>query len=153
MSVTDNKAAIRRWIEEGWNAGNLDVVSELYTPDFSAASMEEGIPDLQGPDSVKAMVRRLRTAFPDVHFRIDHLVAEGDTVVGAFTIAGTHLGELHGIPATKKRVQFAAIDIWRFRDGRIAERQAAVADVFSMLRQIGVGLSVEWGGDEIGGTT
>lgn len=143
MSLTDNKAVIRRWIEEGWNAGNLDIADELYTPEFYAASMEEGVPDLHGPGAVKAMVRRLRAAFPDVHFRIDHLVAEGDMVVGAFMIKGTHLGELHGIPPTGKRVAFAAVDIWRLDRGRIAERQAAVADIFSMLRQIGVGLAAE----------
>jgi steroid delta-isomerase-like uncharacterized protein len=139
--AADNKAVIRRWIEEGWNNGNLDVADDLYTSDFFAASMEEGIPDLRGPDAVKEMVRRLRSAFPDVYFRIDLLVGEGDTVVGAFTIEGTHLGELHGIARSGRRVRFAAIDIWRLEDGRIAERRAAVADVFSMLRQLGVKLT------------
>ena len=77
-TVADNKAVVQRWIEEGWNAGNVDVADELYAPDFHAVSMEEGIPDLQGPEAVKAMVLRIRSAFPDIHFRIDHLVAEGD---------------------------------------------------------------------------
>ena len=86
MSSASNKAIITRWIEEGWNAGNLDVADELYTPGFFAASMEEGVPDLHGPEAAKAMVQRLRSAFPDVHFRIDHLLSEGDIVVGAFTI-------------------------------------------------------------------
>jgi steroid delta-isomerase-like uncharacterized protein len=139
MTSANNKAVVRRWIEEGWNAGNLSVADELYTPDFFAESMEEGIPDLHGPEGAKGMIRRLRSAFPDLHFRIDHLVSEGDLVVGAFTIEGTHLGDLRGIPPTGKRVRFRAIDIWRLEGGRIAERRAAVADVFSMLRQLGVG--------------
>jgi len=138
MVASDNKAVIRRWIEEAWNSGNLDIADELYTKDFTAKSMEQGIPDLRGPDDIKASVRRFRSAFPDVHFAIDHLLAEGDKVVGAFTIEGTHLGELQGIPPTGKRVRLTAIDIWRFEGSKIAERCTAVADVFSMLQQLGV---------------
>ena len=48
------------------------------------------------------------------------------------------MGELQGIPPTGKQVRFSAIDIWRLEGGRIAERQAAVADFFSMLQQLGV---------------
>ena len=153
MSSASNRAIITRWIEEGWNAGNLDIADELYAPDFFAPSMEDGVPDLHGPEGAKAMVQRLRSAFPDVHFRIDHLVSEGDIVVGAFTIEGTHLGNLHGVPPTGKHVRFEAIDIWRLKDGRIAERKAAVADVFSMLRQLGMGLTEEEPTDGVGGAT
>ena len=138
MVAADNKAVIRRWIEEAWNSGNLEIADELYSRDFRAKSMEQGLPDLQGPGDIKASVRRFRSAFPDVHFEIDHLLAEGDKVVGAFTIEGTHLGELQGIPPTGKRVTLTAIDIWRFEDGKITERCTAVADVLSMLQQLGV---------------
>ena len=138
MSTAENKRVIQRWIEEGWNAGNLDVAEELYAEGFFAPSMEAGVPDLHGPGGAKAMVQSLRSAIPDVHFRIDHLIADGDMVVGAFTIEGTHLGELHGIPPTGRRVKFCAIDVWRFEDGKITERPAAVADIFSMLQQLGI---------------
>lgn len=141
MSGTTNKAVIRRWIEEGWNAGNLAVVDELYTSDFFARSMEEGVPDLEGRDAVREMVTRLCSAFPDLHFRIDQLVAEGDMVVGAFTLTGTHRGPLQGIPPTGRRVTFSAVDIWQFKEGRIVKREVGIADVYSMLRQLGLDLA------------
>jgi steroid delta-isomerase-like uncharacterized protein len=133
----ENKAIIRRWIEEGWNRGNLDVADELYAADFFAESMEEGIEDLRGIEDVKEMVRRIRTAFPDIRFSIDYLIAEGDKVVGAFTLEGTQQGDLSSISPKGKRVSFKAIDIWRLQDGKIAERCTAVADHFSLLRQLG----------------
>ncbi len=142
MVTTKNKVVIRRWIEEAWNSGNVEIADELYTQDFTAKSMEEGIPDLQGPGDIKAFVRRFRSAFPDIHFEIDYLLADGDKVVGAFTINGTHLGELQGIPPTGKHVTLKAIDIWRFENGKIAERCIAVADVFAMFQQLEV-LTVE----------
>ena len=138
MVTADNKAIIRRWIEEAWNSGNLEIADELYTQDYTAKSMEQGIPDLRGPGDIKAVVRRFRSAFPDVHFEIDHLLAEGDKVVGAFTIEGTHLGEWQGIAPTGKRVKLTAIDIWRLEGGKIAERCTAVADFLAMLQQLGV---------------
>jgi steroid delta-isomerase-like uncharacterized protein len=137
MSVEENKAIIHRWIEEGWNRGNLDVADELYAADFSAESMEDGIEDLRGIEDVKGMVRRIRTAFPDVHFSIDYLIAEGDKVVGAFTLEGTQQGDLGDLSPTGKRVRFKAIDVWRLQDGKIAERCTAVADHFSLLHQLG----------------
>jgi predicted ester cyclase len=54
------------------------------------------------------MVRRIRTAFPDIHFTIDYIIAEGDMVVGAFTLQGTHQGDLHDLAPTGRRVQFKA---------------------------------------------
>ena len=98
MSTEANKASIRRWIEEGWNGGNLDIADELYAPDFTADAMVEGSEDLDGIVDLKAYVQEIRAAFPDIHFTIEHLVAEGDMVVGAFSIEGTHRGELWGIP-------------------------------------------------------
>lgn len=137
MSIEENKAIVRRWIEEGWNRGNLDVADELYTADFFAESMEEGVEDLRGIEDVKEMVRRIRSAFPDIHFSIDHLIAEGDKVVGAFTLQGTHQGDLSDLAPTGRRVRFKAIDVWRILDGKIAERCTAVADHFSLLQQLG----------------
>ena len=32
MTIETNKALILRWVEEGWNAGDLAVVDALYAP-------------------------------------------------------------------------------------------------------------------------
>ena len=137
MPEQENKEIVLRWIEEGWNRGNLDIADELYAADFFAESMEDGVEDLQGIEDVKEMVRRIRGAFPDLHFSIDYLVAEGDMVVGAFTLQGTHQGDLYDLAPTGRRVRFKAIDVWQIKDGKIIQRCTAVADHFSLLQQLG----------------
>jgi steroid delta-isomerase-like uncharacterized protein len=138
MSTEANKEVVKRWIDEGWNRGRVDVADELFAHEFSAAAMDAVSGDLGCVDDLKAYVLTIRSAFPDVRFTVEHLVAEGDKVVGAFGVEGTHTGALWGIPATGRAVSFKAIDVWRFRDGKIVERCIAAADFLRALQQLGV---------------
>lgn len=137
MSTEKNKAIIRRWIEEAWNKGNADIADEIYAPDFTAADVHDPARILRDPEDIKQSVIETRAAFPDIHFTIDHLIAEGDKVVGAFTIRGTHKGDLEGIPPTGKQVVFSAVDIWRFDGGKIVERCLASVDRLGLMQQLG----------------
>jgi steroid delta-isomerase-like uncharacterized protein len=136
MSVEENKAIIRRWIEEGWNQGKADLADELYSLEFSAQDIDQPDKNLRGPEDIKAYVRQLRNAFPDIHFTIDHLFGEDDKVVGAFTIRGTHQGDFAGIAPTGKKVMFKAVDIWRLKDGKIVERCIARIDRLDLMQQL-----------------
>jgi predicted ester cyclase len=79
----------------------------------------------------------LRTAFPDLHFTIEDLVGEGDTVAGRVTMSGTHLGPFQGIPPTGRSFQQAHMHFVRFRDGKAIEHRA-VRDDLGMMRQLGL---------------
>ena len=79
----------------------------------------------------------LRRAFPDLHFTIEELVAEGDTVAGRVTMSGTHLGPFQGIPPTGRSFQQNHMHFVRFRDGKAIEHRA-VRDDLGMMRQLGV---------------
>lgn len=138
MSSEENKAVIRRWIEEAWNKGNVDIAHEIYAKDFKATDVDDPTRILHGPEAIKQSVIKTRAAFPDIRFTIDHLIAEKDVVAGTFTIRGTHKGDLAGIPPTGKQVVFTAVDIWRFEAGKIIERHLAVFDRLDLLQQLGV---------------
>src|SRR3712207_2730681 len=86
---------------------------------------------------MRALITMLRTAFPDLHFAIEHLVAEGDTVAGRVTLSGTHEGPLMGMPPTGRSVRQASMHFVRFRDGKAIEHWG-VRDDLSMMRQLGV---------------
>ena len=79
------------------------------------------------------------TAFPDLKFTTDFMVAEGDMVSAFTSVQGTHRGEFMGIPPTGKSFTVNNADTCKFTsDGLICEHWG-VFDVAAMMRQLGVG--------------
>jgi steroid delta-isomerase-like uncharacterized protein len=125
---------VRRIFEEGFNRGNLAAADELVAPDM----IEHGnvVKASTGPETVKQVAIFCRNLFPDVHFAIEQMIAEGEKVTAYLTVSGTHQGDLIGIPLTGKRVSSLQIHIMRIADGKMAEHWE-VRDELAMLRQLG----------------
>ena len=119
MSTDANKAAVRRYIEEAENAGNLDVIDELFAPHHRVRTSRWG--NRPTPASIKQHIVHRHAGFPDLHATIDTMLADGALVAVYTTWTGTHLGDYQGIPATGKAVRTAGISIYRFEDGKIVE--------------------------------
>lgn len=135
MSVEQNKSIVHRWVEGGWNGGNLALVDELYTDDYMIH--DPSAPNFPGGQAAfKQFVTTLRTGFPDIHMTIEEIMAEGDKVVWRWSVTGTHQGELMGIPPTGKSIQLSGIVISRFTQGKWAEDYVNW-DTLGMLQQIG----------------
>jgi predicted ester cyclase len=133
MSIEQNKAILRRLVEEFWNQGNLDVADELFTPDAASPSAPMLPP---GPDGVKLIGGMMRAAFPDFHMTITMMAAEGDLVMAYYTEEGTHLGEWLGVKPTGRRVKFNETGIIRIAGGKIAECWF-VTDMLGLMQQLG----------------
>ena len=133
MSTEDNKALVRRGYE-ALNQRNWAAFEELVTPDLVLhnASMT-----IQGFEAYKQFVSMYFTAFPDLRFTIEDMIAEGDTVVARQTARGTHQGELMGIPPTGKQVSTTGINIFRFANGKGVEEWFN-GDDLGLLQQLGV---------------
>lgn len=129
-----NKRLVRHMNDEVWNKGNLDIVDELYSPDFVRHFLPDGS-ELKGIHSLREHVRKHREAFPDWTEDIRHIVAEGDLVMLHFVSTGTNNGTWLGNPPTGRRVQINEMSILRIEDGRIAE-QWLMPDIFSMQQQL-----------------
>src|SRR5262245_36297884 len=131
-----NKALVRRLFEDGFNAGNLEVVDELVTPDV--VTHNPLILDAPtGPDSVRGAIEMLHRAFSDLHVEVLDMIAEGDRVAVFLRISGTNTGDYRRGGATQRRASMRAFFIWRIADGRLAENWG-VADRFDFLQQLGM---------------
>ena len=129
---TENKAVVRRFIEQAFNAGDVAVINELVARDY----VLHVAPEVRGPEGMQHFVTMYRTAFPDYACTVDDQIAEGDKVVTRWTVRGTHQGELMGIPPTGKQVTLPGVVIDRIANGQLVESWLQ-ADALGMLQQLG----------------
>jgi predicted ester cyclase len=138
MSATENKTTIRRLFEEFWDAGNLSVADELLHPEYVFEGKTAG---RQSAEAVKEAYAFWLRVVPDMHFTLDEITAEGDTVVARWTGRGTQQGEwltpIGTVPATGKPMMASGTNSYHFKDGKII-RDVAHVDFLSTLQQLGV---------------
>jgi steroid delta-isomerase-like uncharacterized protein len=134
MSTEENKAIVRRVIDELVNKGNLAVADEVL-----ASSYIYHFPthDIKGTEGFKEFIGMMRKAFPDLHVTIEDLRAEGDTVAARFTMRGTFKGELMGNAPTGRQLTFPEAVFIRFENGKEVEA-TAYANMLSFNEQLGI---------------
>jgi len=138
--LEQNKAVVRR-AYEGFNDGNVDILDEVFAPDYVAHF--PGTEPVEGREAAKQLVGAFMDAFPDLQFTIEDQLAEGDRVATRWSATGTHLGEFrgfppktHGIPPSGNRVHFSATDIYRIVSGQVAEEWNTLEQL-DVMQQIG----------------
>jgi steroid delta-isomerase-like uncharacterized protein len=133
MTIERNKSQVLR-VYELLNAGNIEAVGELVSPDYDEHNPLPG----QGSGREGVLDRfSMITAGLAPQFTIEDVIAEGDRVVVRWTNTGTHVAEFAGIPPTGRTFSITGIDIYRLTDGLLCEHWDVV-DQLSMLGQLGV---------------
>ncbi|TDG06366.1 ester cyclase [Paraburkholderia guartelaensis] len=125
---------VRAFIEEVLNQGQIDAAERFFWED-----MVEQVPfPGQGPgvEGLKDVVRAMRAAFPDMHWRVEEQLTEGDRVLTRFEWTGTHRGAFLGVDATGRSVKVWGMVIDRFQDGRIKETRL-IMDTLGLMIQLG----------------
>lgn len=134
--VSADEIAAQTAFGEAVVAGDLDALDAIVAPDSIDHDPAPG--QGPGPDGHKAMFGELRSAFPDLHVQVEHLMATDDELAFAYVITGTHLGPLTGRPATGRKVSYRGMQISRFDgDGKLVEHWGS-SDELGMLRQLGL---------------
>jgi steroid delta-isomerase-like uncharacterized protein len=134
MSVEKNKTNIRRHVEELWNKGDLAVADKIISPDYV---YHNPLGEFKGPEGFKQMVAMELKSFPDIHFTIDDMVAEGDKVAVRYTFTGTFKGDFAGMAPTGKGFKMTAAFFYRFKDGKQVEA-LPFADNLTFYQQLGI---------------
>jgi steroid delta-isomerase-like uncharacterized protein len=132
MSLEANKKLARRYFEEFLNQGNLCVADELCHANVAYRSP---VVSIDGADRLKRFFLMIRKAFPDLHYVVEDLVAEGDKVVSSFSSRGTCLGGFEGTPLSGRQFSVPGVTILCMHDGRISEVRS-FWDIYTQMQQL-----------------
>ena len=129
--MPENKTIVRNYIERVWNQHDYSAIDENIKMDYIQHSPNVP-PDRDG---VKAFFRMVNSAFSEVQFTVEDMIAEGDKVVWRWTLRGQHTGTFQGLPPTGKDFTFSGISILRLEDGKSAELWAE-QDMMGLMGQL-----------------
>ena len=130
-----NKQLINAFIEDVINQGRMERANDLVKADFVELDPLPG--QEQGREGIKAVIHQMRSAFPDIRWVVDEMVAEGEKVVTRFHWTGTHQADFLGIPATRRSVKVNGVVIDRLDSGMMADSRILM-DTLGMMQQLGV---------------
>ena len=131
----DHVATMRRCYEL-INSGDIDGFGEFLADDFVEHEETPGLAPTK--EGVLQFFRMYRAAFPDLRFEPQDYIASGDKVVTRVRATGTNTGDFMGMPATGKTMDIELVDIVRFGDDGLGHEHWGVADVMTMMQQLGV---------------
>ncbi len=128
-----NKAVARSFFEQVLDQGQLEKYADSHSPNFVAhgrsrdATLEEDI----------AAAREERKAVPNLHVKVDEIMAERDLVFVYWTASGTNTHEGMGFPATGKSFTEPGMTLIRFKAGKMTE-EWSVWSLLSVMQQLGL---------------
>jgi len=138
MDTEGNKRLAREFVERAFNKGDLNAIDEHLAAD--------GVDHQEPPGTdyrahMREVVTRLRTAFPDLHFEIHEMLAEGEIVAFRSTMTGTQRGPLNvgpgrSLPPTNRPISVPHLHMIRMVDGQSRELWHQW-DIPGMMRQLG----------------
>lgn len=135
MAQTNNAELIKKYFEEVWNHGNLDVLDEILDENYINHS--PGAPNpAAGPAGLKPIVAAIRKAFPDLKYIIENIVISENQIAVHSIMTGTHLGDFFGIAPTGKQIRVNQMQIERIKNNKIIEHWR-VTDDLNLMRQLG----------------
>ena len=133
MTLEQNKAIAKRFVQEVFVEADERAADELTAPNFVPHSWPGVEPGVEG---LKQAQRRVSAGLEDARMTIEDVIAEGDKVVVRLTSHGRHAGEFMGMPPSGKTYDISEIHIFRIADGQVIEHWRD-ADMLGMLRQLG----------------
>lgn len=137
--MADNQQFVRD-LFKAWNERDYDSIAAGMAPDGTIVDMGSGR-TLQGPEGAVEFTKTLFEALPDGQFTIDHLAAQGDTVVVEYTCTGTNTGDFvipaGRVPATGRSLTLHLCDVYELKNGRVQAVRCYI-DSGAIMAQLGL---------------
>jgi steroid delta-isomerase-like uncharacterized protein len=128
--LEENKTLVRRFFA-AIEGGDFGVFDEIVALDYDDHLAGQG----RGREALKKYFAGLRAAFPDLRLPITAVVAEDDRVAVLNAVRGTQLGDFGGRPASGRKIDVMAFQLYRIQNGQLAEHWE-VADFATLARQL-----------------
>ncbi len=143
--IEENKTIVNRFYQELWNERNLDVADEIFASHCLTHQLQSGaeiVSAVRNPEAVKHHITEWLTGFPDLHFTVEQILAEGERVMTQSVMQGTHTGIWLGIAPTGKHLSVRLSVIHRIINGKIVEDWVLV-ETLGFFQQLGLVPSTE----------
>ena len=121
------------------SAHDMAAFADLFAEDYvnhqrsaAAPAPPAGKPPRQ---ATLAFFQARLTGIPDLRVSIETSLASGDKAAASFVYEGAHGGVYYGVAPTGRPMRFTSCDIFRVRDGRIAEHWG-MGDIAGVLAQL-----------------
>ena len=125
--LEENKAVVRRVVEDLFNTGDAGIADEVFAADYIDHTASN--PQMRGPESVRQFIESWRDAFPDTRSAVDDIVAV------LWTTHATHRGEFMAVAPTGRQVVVGWFGMFRLSDGKVVESWDTF-NVLEMMRQL-----------------
>ena len=122
-NLEENKQIVRAFINAAFNEHRADKAADFMAPDIKWHGGTLGT--VEGRENFVGLIGAIVGALPDLRNVEQDAIAERDIVSVRALVDGTLKGDLLGITANGKHVQWDAVDVYRIANGKIAEEWAA----------------------------
>jgi predicted ester cyclase len=134
--LEENKSIVCYIMADLFNQGDLSLADKFIAPEFLDHSAPSGMNN-RGPGPLSQIVMTLRMAFPDLHYILEEIVAEGEMVAARVTMSGTHLRPFLDLSPTGRSVRMCEMHFFRIKDGKAIEHWE-IRDDLGLMQQLGV---------------
>ena len=130
-----------REAREVWSDRRYDAIDDLYAPEFESGTTRAGAGAgaLGDREAIKSLHAEWHEAFPDIEIEVTTIMEDGDSVLAAWEMRGTHEGAFRGIEPTGRKVDLRGFSYRRAAAGRYVAATDQVS-MLAMLVQLGVDL-------------
>jgi predicted ester cyclase len=121
-----NLNVITNYFDQMINSHNINRHQDFFLPDYILHTMD-GKSIHSSQDSLHVvMLKWLFSAIPDVHYKIEHILSQGDMVAVNTSATGNAKSEMFGLSPGQKQVRYQQMFFYRLKDGKILEQWETV---------------------------
>ena len=140
QSPEENKKIIKRYLLEIINGRKLELLGEVFPEKFVRHDLNDSTDTWMTIADQKKRLSDLFHAFPDFHYTIGDIIAEGDKVVVRAEFQGTQKNTFQKntyleTESSGNRVNVSEVIFYRLENGKIVERWTQL-DLYHLLKEM-----------------